>query len=98
MAYLNIPYENSSAYHSVMGAETAEQLLYHRGYTEIAIEYHEQEGNAGQVEFFKSELALIDKRLTKLAPDRLESAPLQAVFQPALFSTSQALSTPTNGR
>ena len=37
-------------------------------------------------------------RLTQLAPDRLESAPLQVVSQPELFSTSQTLSTPTSGR
>ena len=98
MAYINIPYKNSAAYNSVMGATTAAHLLNRKRYTHGAIEYHEREGNAEQVLFFKSDLALIEERLTKLAPDRLESAPLQAVFQPALFSTSQALSTPTNGR
>lgn len=98
MAYLNIPYQNSAAYNAVIGATTAVQLLNRKRYTLGAIEYHKREGNAEQVSFFKSDLVLIEERLTKLAPDRLESAPLQAVLQPALFSTSQALSTPTNGR
>lgn len=47
---------------------------------------------------YEEAFAWLERKLTKLAPDRLESAPLQAVFQPALFATSQALSTPTNGR
>lgn len=81
-----------------MDARTCEQLMNAKGYYEIAVEFHKREGNANQVVFFSEGLALIEQRLTKLAPDRLESAPLQAVSQPALFSTSQALSTPTNGR
>lgn len=80
MAYLNIPYQNSAAYNAVMGATTAAHLLNRKPYTLGAIEYHEREGNVEQVSFFKSDLALIEERLTKLAPDRLESAPLQAVL------------------
>jgi len=70
MAYLNIPYQNSAAYHSVMGATTPAQLLNRKRYTLGAIEYHAGEGNAEQVSFFKSDLALIEKRLTMLAPDK----------------------------
>jgi hypothetical protein len=66
MAYLNIPYQNSSAYHSVIGATTPAQLLNRKRYTIGAIEYHAGEGNAEQVSFFKCDLALIEKRLTML--------------------------------
>ena len=74
MAYLNIPYQNSAAYHSVMGATTPAQLLNRKRYTLGAIEYHAGEGNAEQVSFFKSDLALIEKRLTMLAPDLGQAA------------------------
>ena len=70
MAYLNIPYQNSAAYHSVMGCTTRAQLLNRKPYTIMAIEFHEMEGNAEQVAFFQSDLALIEKRLTMLAPDK----------------------------
>lgn len=42
--------------------------------------------------------AQISKRLTQRPPDRLKSAPLWAFSQPELFSTSQSLSQPANGR
>lgn len=74
MAYLNIPYQNSAAYHSVMGATTPAQLLNRKRYTLGAIEFHECEGNAEQVSFFESDLALIEKRLTMLAPDKGQAA------------------------
>jgi hypothetical protein len=70
MAHLNIQYQNSAAYHSVIGAKTAEQLLNRKRYTIGAIEYHEREGNPEQAAFFKSDLALIEKRLAKIAPDK----------------------------
>jgi len=71
MAYINIPYQNSAAYNAVVGATTAAQLLNRKRYTLGAIEHHAGEGNAEQVSFFKSDLALIEERLTKLAPDAL---------------------------
>ena len=70
MAYLNIPYQNSAAYHSVMGCTTRAQLLNRKPYTVMAIEFHRMEGNAEQVVFFQNDLALIEKRLTMLAPDK----------------------------
>ncbi len=63
MAYLNIPYQNSAAYNSVMGCTTRAQLLNRKLYTLGAIEFHKREGNTEQVDFFESELALIEKRL-----------------------------------
>ena len=69
MAYLNIQYQNSAAYQSVMGATTPAHLLNRKRYTLGAIEYHAGEGNTEQVSFFQSDLALIEKRLTPLAPD-----------------------------
>ena len=74
MAYLNIPYQNSAAYHSVMGCTTRAQLLNRKPYTIMAIEFHEMEGNAEQVAFFQSDLALIEERLTMLAPDKGQAA------------------------
>lgn len=58
-------YVNSAAYNSVMGA-TASQLKNRKPYTIGAIAYHEKNCNFEQVEFFKSELALIEKRIAKL--------------------------------
>lgn len=73
MAYIDQPYQNSIAYHSVIGA-SFNQLLNRKPYASLAIAFHEKEGNAGQVEFFKSELALIETRLTMLAPDKGQAA------------------------
>ena len=70
MAYQNIPYQNSPAYNSVMGCTTRAQLLNRKPYTVMAIEFHKMEGNAEQGVFFQSDLALIEKRLTMLAPDK----------------------------
>jgi hypothetical protein len=66
MKYLSIPYKNSAAYKTVMSATTAAQLHNRKRYTLGAIEYHKNEGNTEQVEFFKSDLALIEKRLKSL--------------------------------
>ena len=74
MAYQNIPYQNSPAYNSVMGCTTRAQLLNRKPYTVMAIEFHKMEGNAEQVVFFQSDLALIEKRLTMLAPDKGQAA------------------------
>ena len=63
MAYIDCEYKGSIAYNSVMSITTRENLLYRRGYTEGAIEFHKKEGNAGQVKFFEDELKLIDHRL-----------------------------------
>ncbi len=67
MAYQTTPYQNSVAYNSVMAATTRDQLLNRKNYTNMAIEYHTQAGNADQVEFFKSDLELIEKRLAMLS-------------------------------
>lgn len=75
MKYINTPYENSAAYHSVMRANII-QLQTRRPYTVNAIHFHEREGNAGQVEFFTAELALIDKRIKLLeTPEPIYTCP-----------------------
>jgi hypothetical protein len=63
---MKIPYLNSEAYHATMNATTPEQLKNRRRYTVMAIEFHERENDPGQVEFFREELFLIDKRLAKM--------------------------------
>ena len=69
MTYLNLPFQNSEAYHSVVGA-TLEQLENRRPYAVMAVNFHAAEGNAEQVEFFKAELELIEKRIHKLEADK----------------------------
>jgi hypothetical protein len=67
-----------------MGATTPAQLLNRKRYTLGAIEYHAGEGNTEQVSFFKSDLALIEKRLTMLAPDKGQAVAVKdnQVFAP----------------
>ena len=67
-AYENIPYEGSEAYRCTMGA-TFRQLLIRKPYAKMAVEFHKKFNNIGQVEFFESELKLIDERLNTLKPD-----------------------------
>jgi hypothetical protein len=40
--------------------------LCRKHYVEIAVDYHMQEGDQGQINFFKSELKHIEKRLNLL--------------------------------
>ncbi len=56
-------YKGSPAYSAVMGATTADQLRNRKRYTLMAIDHHRQAGNADQVAFFETDLALIEKRL-----------------------------------
>jgi len=63
MGYIDEEYKGSIAYNSVMSITNREDLLYRRGYTVGAVEFHKKEGNEGQVKFFQDELNLIDRRL-----------------------------------
>lgn len=63
--YITDKYEGSISYTSVLNA-TEENLLYRKHYVEIAVDYHMQEGDQGQINFFKSELKHIEKLLDKL--------------------------------
>ena len=55
-------YENSIAYNSVMAA-TKDQLITRKRYTEMAIDFHTEQNNKGQIKFYSDELELIKKRL-----------------------------------
>jgi len=63
IGYVNIPYKGSCAENTVKSIQTKESLLYRRGYTEGAVDYHKKEQNPKQVLFFETELKLIDKML-----------------------------------
>jgi len=63
--YITDKYEGSISYTSVVKA-TEEKLLCRKHYVEIAVDYHMQEGDQGQINFFKSELKHIEKRLNLL--------------------------------
>jgi hypothetical protein len=58
-------YNGSEAYKCVMSA-TAEQLRRRKPYTVAAIAYWKLYNNAPEVEFFRADLALIEKRLTEM--------------------------------
>ena len=60
-----IEYVGSEAYKCVMAA-TPEQLRRRRPYTLAAIELHEERGNKAAEDFFRQDLALIDKRIGKV--------------------------------
>lgn len=63
IGYVNIDYKGSYAENTVKGIQCREDLLYRRGYTEGAIEFHKKEQNPKTIKFFESELKLIDKML-----------------------------------
>lgn len=63
MVYVDREYKGSEAYYTVMSITDRGSLLFRRGYTEGAIRFHKEQGNAGQVKFFEDELKLINKRL-----------------------------------
>ena len=67
--YITDKYEGSISYTSVMNA-TEEKLLCRKHYVEIAVDYHLQEGDLGQINFFKSELKHIEKRLNLLQKEK----------------------------
>jgi hypothetical protein len=63
MPYIDRPYKGSESERSVLSIQTRDNLLYRLGYAQNAVRFHEQEGNPGQVEFFQSEVNLINRRL-----------------------------------
>jgi len=67
--YITDKYEGSISYTSVLNA-TEEKLLCRKHYVEIAVDYHMQEGDQGQINFFKSELKHIEKRLNLLQNEK----------------------------
>ena len=67
--YITDKYEGSISYTSVVNA-TEEKLLCRKHYVEIAVDYHVQEGDQGQINFFKSELKHIEKRLNLLQKEK----------------------------
>ena len=63
VGYIDIAYKGSCVENKVKSIQTKENLLYRRGYTLGAIEFHKREQNPKQILFFESELKLIDKIL-----------------------------------
>lgn len=68
VGYLKLPFEGSELQKSILYSSfnDIEDLKYHRGYIEGAVEFHTEEQNPYQVSFFQQGLDLMNKKIRKL--------------------------------